>query len=269
MSKTIAIQLDNGAVSIMRIDKTSAKNAVIASEASSHIINLAGQSIKELYSISRKSMDKRDSALKDYEAATAIAFAEITNSTPSLDNLEKAEQARQSYITAKGDFQINANRLALASKQKELKKKIVHAAYNKIVAESAVSILEKKAMDSFTERKVRAGVSVIRTREITEDKIPTDYTFRNAWTDDKDTDTIDVDMVKARPIHMDVIRGLRKEKLKDLDIQFARALEQSDTKEINKIAEQRQILFDLPTTYDLSKYHTPEALKEAIPKEVL
>ena len=127
-------------------------------------------------------------------------------------------------------------------------------------------IKTKLTIEEITEKDVLTGVEH-RITEIA--NIPTDRTFRNAWTDDNDTDTIDVDMVKARPIQMDIIRGLRKEKLKDLDIQFMRALEQSDTKEQTKIAEQRQILFDLPTTYDLSQYHTPEALKEAIPKEVL
>ena len=99
--------------------------------------------------------------------------------------------------------------------------------------------------------------------------MPSDKTFRNAWTDDNDTDAVEVDMVKARPIHMNVIRGLRDKKLEDLGIDYMRALEQNDTKTQESIATQKQALRDLPTTYDLSKYHTPEALKEAIPKEVL
>ena len=150
--------------------------------------------------------------------------------------------------------------------ESDKKKRIVFKNTDSSCGIIALSTKTKLTIEEIAEKDVPTGLEN-RIIEIT--SLPTDRTFRNAWTDDNDTDTIDIDMVKARPIQMDIIRGLRKEKLKDLDIQFTRALEQSDTKEINKIAEQRQILFDLPTTYDLSQYHTPEALKEAIPKEVL
>lgn len=86
--------------------------------------------------------------------------------------------------------------------------------------------------------------------------IPSDRVFRNAWTDDNDTLTIDIDMPKARIIHMDNLRYLRDEKLKLLDID---QLKGADVSVIKKK------LRDLPLNIDLSIAKTPEELKAIIP----
>lgn len=94
-------------------------------------------------------------------------------------------------------------------------------------------------------------------RITTIDKVPTDRTFRNAWTDENDTSTVDVNMDKAREIHMDNIRAVRDEKLKELDIE---ALHGAD------VQEEKQALRDIPATLDLTTAETPEELKAIWPE---
>lgn len=100
-------------------------------------------------------------------------------------------------------------------------------------------------------------------REISDNDLPSDRTFRNAWTDDQPGNKVDVDMPRARDIHMDRLRIDRDEKLKEKDLEFILALEQgADTAAI--VAE-KQELRDMPQTFDLSVFNTPQALANARP----
>lgn len=74
-------------------------------------------------------------------------------------------------------------------------------------------------------------------------------------------------MAKARAIHMDAIREVRDAKLAALDIPFIRALESGDTDAQAKIARTKQILRDIPQTFDL-KANTPAELKEKWPSQL-
>lgn len=98
--------------------------------------------------------------------------------------------------------------------------------------------------------------------------LPVDRYFRNAWTDDNNTDTVDVDMEKARNIQMTNIRKVRNEKLQALDIATMKALSLGDSEQATDIESQKQVLRDIPQTFDLSVYETPEDLKEAMPEEL-
>jgi len=92
------------------------------------------------------------------------------------------------------------------------------------------------------------------------------HTFRDAW---EDTGTaIRVNMPKARVIHMDRIREKRNEELQKLDIPFMTASERNDQANMEKISVQKQKLRDIPQTYDLSGFKTPEELKAFWPKEL-
>jgi hypothetical protein len=91
-------------------------------------------------------------------------------------------------------------------------------------------------------------------------KLPSDRTFRDAWTDDFDTDTVDVDITKAKEIRKNHLRELRKPLLEALDIDFMRALEQG--KSTISITSKKQAL------RDITKVSLPddlEALKDFIP----
>ena len=98
--------------------------------------------------------------------------------------------------------------------------------------------------------------------------LPTDRTFRDAWTDDLPSETVDVDMAKARDIHMDRIREKRTEKLGELDVAFMRAVETGAEEEQQTIAKQKQRLRDLPKQFDLTTANSPEELSALIPGDL-
>lgn len=102
-------------------------------------------------------------------------------------------------------------------------------------------------------------------RIVPTDSLPASRDFRDAWTDDQPTPTVDVDMTKARAIHMDRLRVLRNEKLAALDLDSLRAIESGDKARLSAISASKQELRDLPTSTDLSKIATPEELAAFMP----
>lgn len=95
--------------------------------------------------------------------------------------------------------------------------------------------------------------------------IPSDRTFRDAWKKSPDK-IIDVDMPKARVIHMGRIRLVRDKELEKMD----REIERDRDNGVNVTAKQnaRQKLRDIPQTFDLELFKTPQALKNAWPTEI-
>jgi hypothetical protein len=92
--------------------------------------------------------------------------------------------------------------------------------------------------------------------------------FRDAWI--WSGTAIDVDMPKARVIHMDRIRKVRNAEFerRGLDRHLQTALTRGDTVRAQELEEEKQILRDIPQKYDLSGFKTPEELKAAWPKEL-
>lgn len=95
--------------------------------------------------------------------------------------------------------------------------------------------------------------------------LPEDRYFRNAW---EYEGTISINMSKARDIHMNKIRVLRDSKLKELDVPNISAISRGDKATALAIEAKKQVLRDIPQTFDLSVYTTPEDLKNAIPEEL-
>ncbi len=93
------------------------------------------------------------------------------------------------------------------------------------------------------------------------------HPFRNAWTDEYDTPTVDVHMGKAREIHLDRLRLKRDKKLKELDIHFMKHLEDGDTENANIIAKQKKELRDMPilAMKDMSQIDDADELHKYIP----
>lgn len=89
-------------------------------------------------------------------------------------------------------------------------------------------------------------------QEITD--FPDDRTFRDAWHHDGEKITVNMD--KARDIHMQRIRFSRNEKLKELDVETFRG---------KNVQAEKQVLRDLPQTFDLTKAKNPEELKALWP----
>ena len=96
--------------------------------------------------------------------------------------------------------------------------------------------------------------------------LPRDRTFRNAW--EKVGTKCEVNMLKARGIHIDRIRAVRNVELAKLDGPEQVAIRRSNTAEVTRIRALKDQLADIPQTFDLSVFTTPESLKNAWPVEL-
>ena len=80
---------------------------------------------------------------------------------------------------------------------------------------------------------------------------------------------INVNMGKARVIHMDAIRVVRNAELVDKDVTFMRAVEAGDASAQSTIATEKQVLRAIPATFDITTgVDTPEKLKAKWPTEL-
>ena len=80
---------------------------------------------------------------------------------------------------------------------------------------------------------------------------------------------VNVDMTKARAIHLTEIRRVRNEELAKEDVTFMRAVEDGDTDAQATIKTKKQTLRDLPATFDITTdVDTPEKLKAKWPTEL-
>ena len=80
---------------------------------------------------------------------------------------------------------------------------------------------------------------------------------------------VNIDMTKARAIHLTEIRRVRNEELAKEDVTFMRAVEDGDTDTQATIKTKKQTLRDLPATFDITTdVDTPEKLKAKWPTEL-
>lgn len=96
--------------------------------------------------------------------------------------------------------------------------------------------------------------------------IPEDRAFRDAWTDDNNTLTVDVDLAKAQEIQKNKWRELRAPKLQDLDILYMKAQEQGDSGTLSVIINQKQALrnvtkLSMPADLEQLKNYIPSILQ--------
>ena len=77
-----------------------------------------------------------------------------------------------------------------------------------------------------------------------------------------------VNMSKAIGVQMDYIRKARDKQLAVLDGLQNRAVGRGDEAERIRSQGRKQVLLDIPQTFDLSAYTTPETLKAAWPAEL-
>lgn len=109
---------------------------------------------------------------------------------------------------------------------------------------------------------------VVSVSPIDDANIPTDRTFRSAWT--LSSGRIDHDMDKARRIHMGRIRRIRNARLGRLDTETTIAIGKGDVAAVAAIETRKQLLRDVPQKYDvaLSAATTPDDLKAIWPAEL-
>jgi hypothetical protein len=128
---------------------------------------------------------------------------------------------------------------------------------------AAGAVFEREATDENINAEIaKAGIDAVSWRRIEMSEIPRDRTFRNAWVD---TGKIDVDMPRAREIHRDKLRAMRRPLLEALDVEYQRADEQGDVTKKAAIAERKQALRDVTADPALEAARTPDELAGCIP----
>lgn len=98
------------------------------------------------------------------------------------------------------------------------------------------------------------GVTAVSCKELPESAVPADLSFRNAWNAD-----LVVDMSKARDIHMDRIRAVRDKEMAKLDVEQLKGRD---------VKAEKDVLREIPQTFDLAQADTPEALKALWPSDL-
>lgn len=141
------------------------------------------------------------------------------------------------------------------------------AAQQRIIAELEASKIEEREIDEqvwldFVIAKDLPAGAPFSTIEHAD--IPTDKTYRNAWR--KGATGVEVDMPKARLIHMERIRKVRNKELEKSDDELLKALENGGP--ATPLKTKRQKLRDIPQTFDLETATTEAELKAKWPAEL-
>ena len=80
---------------------------------------------------------------------------------------------------------------------------------------------------------------------------------------------VNVDMTKARAIHLAEIRKVRDAELVKKDVPFMRAVEAGDASAQSTIGTEKQVLRDIPATFDITTgVDTPAKLRAKWPSEL-
>jgi len=127
------------------------------------------------------------------------------------------------------------------------------------------TLTEDQAIDEVIAREKEVGLLVgefwiVKHIDLPE-KLGEDRFFE-AW--ESNNGVISINMEKARAIHMDLIRSVRNQKLSELDSQYMRAIEANNNDAKKTIEKEKQILRDIPQTFDLSA-NTAEQLIQKWP----
>ena len=117
----------------------------------------------------------------------------------------------------------------------------------------------EQGMDVIIERSVPKEATSYRIAH--RDDLPKDREFRDAWTDKFDTPTVDIDLDKAKIIHLDRLRAERDDKLKELDVEVIKALGQKDDKQLQILENEKEMLRTIPERFQTIDIQTVDQLK--------
>lgn len=101
--------------------------------------------------------------------------------------------------------------------------------------------------------------------EVPVEAVPSDRTYRNAWSFDHDAKAFSHHMPKAREIHKGFMRAARTPLLSALDVAYARADEAGNPAQKSQIAAQKQALRDVTADAGIAAATTPDELKGVWP----
>lgn len=107
---------------------------------------------------------------------------------------------------------------------------------------------EDDFLDRIAEKDVPQGLDYYI---VDADELPEDRAFREAWV--VDGGAIDIDLDKAKDAWKEKLRQDRAPLLEALDIDFMRAVENSDTVKQNQVKDQKQVLRDITNLVDAAE----------------
>jgi hypothetical protein len=128
---------------------------------------------------------------------------------------------------------------------------------------SVLRLIEGKALEEELAKwpgELRS--QIVATKEISEEELPKDRTFRDAWT------ASGVDMAKAREIWRGKIRLARQSVFAPLDADYMKAVEAGDEARKAEVVSKKQSLRDIPQDPRIEAAQTPEELKAVWPEEL-
>lgn len=126
-------------------------------------------------------------------------------------------------------------------------------------------------MQEISRTYAASAAQPIAYRIVSDDEVPQDRTFRDAWADPhlgKTRGALVHDMEKSRALHLRRIREARAPVLDQLDRDWMRATGQGRTKAAEEIEALRQELRDATTSIGIEKATTPDDLKGIWPRLV-
>lgn len=106
--------------------------------------------------------------------------------------------------------------------------------------------------------------TVLAWRRIDANDVPQDRAFRGAW--ELSVDGVMVNLTKARSLHRDRLRAIRRPLLLALDAEYLRADERGDITAKAAVAQRKQALRDITADPAIDAASTPAELKAAIPE---
>ena len=107
-------------------------------------------------------------------------------------------------------------------------------------------------------------VQPLRYALVKDADIPTDRTYRAAWT--HDGAGFGHDMTKARALHLNAVRAARARELERLDKEWMKATGQNEKQDADAVEAQRQALRDAPQTLPVGEAKTVDELKSLWPE---
>lgn len=120
----------------------------------------------------------------------------------------------------------------------------------------------QEAVDKWTPSQRAKVVSITKVNEA---DLPTDRTFRNAWTFDKTAKKFGVDMTKAKGLWKEKLLTLRAEKAKQADKEMSDADALGDSVGKAQAQAKKAALNNVIPTAEIDAAQTPEELKAIMP----
>lgn len=119
----------------------------------------------------------------------------------------------------------------------------------------------KLSIEEIMRKDVPSGAVSAEIVDVAE--VPSDRSYRNAWSFDHGQKKFGHDMSKAKELHKEKLRVLREPKLKQLDIDYQKADEDNDNSKKAQIAAKKKKLRDVTSHASIEAASTIEELKVA------